>query len=368
MNVGMATIFQNPGAQQPDHEVYAEELRLAEQAEGLGFDSLWGVEHHFTDYTMCPDVLQFLSYLAGRTRRVQLGSMVVVLPWHDPLRVAEQVAMLDALSGGRAILGIGRGLGRVEFEGFRVPMDESRARFVESAQMILEGLETGVCRSNGTIVRQPAAPIRPRPARTFRGRTYAAAVSPESMRIMAELGIGILIIPQKPWETVIAELAEYRALYREVNGTDPIPTVCAGWVFCDEDEGRAREMAVRWIGGYWDSVVKHYELAGAHFAQTKGYEYYDRMADILRQGGTDPAIEFFLNLQIWGTPKQCLERIRETTARVGAETFVAVFRYAGMPIAEAERNYHLFARAILPELKRDGASRPGPRPAVPAAS
>src|SRR5260221_9818480 len=132
MHVGMGVIFQGEGEGRTDRNVYRNELRLAELAEPLGFESLWGVEHHFTDYTMCPDVLQFLSYMAGKTQRLQLGSMVVVLPWHDPLRVAEQVSMLDHLSGGRFIFGIGRGLGRVEFEGFRVPMDESRGRFVES--------------------------------------------------------------------------------------------------------------------------------------------------------------------------------------------------------------------------------------------
>ena len=89
MHVGMAAVFQNPGKVRPDQEVYRNELRLAELAEPLGFESIWGVEHHFTDYTMCPDVLQFLTYMAGRTERAQLGSMVVVLPWHDPIRVAE---------------------------------------------------------------------------------------------------------------------------------------------------------------------------------------------------------------------------------------------------------------------------------------
>ena len=84
---------------------------------------------------MCPDVLQYLTYFAGRTERIQLGSMVVVLPWHDPLRVAEQVIMLDHMSNGRFILGIGRGLGRVEFEGFGVNQEDSRAIFVEAAQM-----------------------------------------------------------------------------------------------------------------------------------------------------------------------------------------------------------------------------------------
>ena len=89
MQLGFAAIFQNPENSTTDGEVYRNELRLANLAEPLGFDSIWGVEHHFTDYTMCPDVLQFLTYMAGRTTRVKLGSMVVVLPWHDPIRVAE---------------------------------------------------------------------------------------------------------------------------------------------------------------------------------------------------------------------------------------------------------------------------------------
>ena len=97
MHVGMAAIFQNPDRRAVGRDVYRDELRLADLAEPLGFESIWGVEHHFTDYTMCPDVLQFLTYMAGRTQRLQLGSMVVVLPWHDPLRVAEEVSMLDHL-------------------------------------------------------------------------------------------------------------------------------------------------------------------------------------------------------------------------------------------------------------------------------
>ncbi|MGH7897006.1 MAG: LLM class flavin-dependent oxidoreductase, partial [Candidatus Binatia bacterium] len=135
MHVGMGVIFQGAGEGRTDRNVYRNELRFADLAEPLGFESIWGVEHHFTDYTMCPDVLQFLTYCAGRTHRLQLGSMVVVLPWHDPLRVAEQVVMLDHMCDGRLIFGIGRGLGRVEFGGFRVNQEESRERFIESAQM-----------------------------------------------------------------------------------------------------------------------------------------------------------------------------------------------------------------------------------------
>src|ERR1700757_2294063 len=222
MHVGYAPVFQNPGNALPDAEVYRQELRLAEMAEPLGFDSIWSVEHHFTDYTMCPDVLQFLTYMAGKTQHVKLGTMVIVLPWHDPIRVAEQVSLLDHLSGGRLILGLGRGLARIEYEGFRLDQNEGRSRFVEYAQLVLNALESGYM-EGGEITRQPRRAIRPFPSRSFRGRTYAAAVSPESVPIMAKLGIGLLVIPQKPWDSVKQDFDNYHRTWREMNGAMPIP-------------------------------------------------------------------------------------------------------------------------------------------------
>ena len=356
MQVGMASIFQNPGRVRADREVYMIELRLADLAEPLGFQSIWGVEHHFTDYTMCPDVLQFLSYMAGRTRTVQLGSMVVVLPWHDPMRVAEEVSMLDNLSGGRLILGMGRGAGKVEFDGFRLSMDESRPRFVECAEMLLRGLEQGYCEYDGAFVKQPRAAIRPAPFKSFRGRTYAAAVSPESVRIMAELGVGILIIPQKPWKEVARELEAYREVYRQVNGVDAPPPISAGWTFCDASSARAEEMARRYIGGYYQTVLDHYQFQGDHLAQTKGYEYYGKMAEKIHQYGTDTVIDYFMNLQVWGTPEQCYEKILDIHARTGNSHYVGVFSYAGMPYDEAERNLRHFAKEVMPPLQKLGIS------------
>jgi len=245
MHVGMSTVFQNPHQAISDQEVYRNELRLADQAEPLGFQSIWGVEHHFTDYTLCPDVIQFLTYMAGRTEKLLLGSMVVVLPWHDPMRVAEEVSMLDNLSGGRMVLGIGRGLARVEFEGFRLDMSQSRARFTEAAEMILEGLEQGYCEYDGEIIKQPRRDIRPAPFKSFKGRTYAAAVSPESAQIIAQLGAGVLIIPQKPWEEAARELEAYREAYRRVNGTEALPPVVVGWL--QYVNGGQTPMGVSWV-------------------------------------------------------------------------------------------------------------------------
>ena len=368
MHVGLAAVFQNPKKARSDIDVYRNELRLAAEAEPLGFESVWGVEHHFTDYTMCPDVLQFLTYMAGRTQRAGLGSMVVVLPWHDPLRVAEEVSMLDNISDGRLILGLGRGAGRVEFDGFRLSMDESRDRFVESAEMLLRGLETGHCEYAGKFVRQPRAAIRPAPFKTFRGRTYAAAVSPESMPIMAKLGVGILVIPQKPWPEVAKELDAYRTTYRDINRTEAPPPVCAGWTFCDESAERAHDMALRYIGGYYQAVLDHYNFQGDHLAKTKGYEYYGKMSEKIAQYGTDKVIEYFMNLQVWGTPEQCYEKILDVRGRVGNDTFVGVFSYAGMDYGEAERNMRLFARTVMPQLQKlPPASAPAPAAAAPRA-
>ncbi|HCB33753.1 MAG TPA: LLM class flavin-dependent oxidoreductase [Acidimicrobiaceae bacterium] len=348
----MSVIFQNPDEAVPDRQIFAQDLALACQAEPLGFDSIWSVEHHFTDYTMCPDVLQFLTYMAGVTERISLGTMVCVLPWHDPLRVVEQVSLLDNLSQGRLILGLGRGTGRIEFDGFRTEMATARKRFAESAEMILTALENGYASYDGELVSQPRVDIRPRPFASMRGRTYAAAVSPESARIMAEMGVGILIVPQKPWSAVEEELQDYRDVYREANDAEPPPPLVAGWTFVDESADRAETLARKWIGAYWDTIVKHYEFDQPHLKNTPGYEHHGLIYDRLTApGGMEKMEEFFVGLQLWGTPQQVTEKIVELQNRTWMDGFMGVFSYAGMPADEAQRNMSLFAARVMPELK-----------------
>src|SRR5512144_3410884 len=115
----------------PDAAVLAEHLAMGDLAEPLGFDSIFALEHHFTGYAMSPSPTHLLAYYAGRTKRVQLGTAVIVLPWHDPVRVAEEIALLDIMCGGRCLFGFGRGAASTEYEGFRIPMGEARPRFVE---------------------------------------------------------------------------------------------------------------------------------------------------------------------------------------------------------------------------------------------
>ncbi len=352
MKVGVSAMFQNPGNHVSDRELWQEELKIVSRAESLGFDSVWGIEHHFTDYILCPDVVQMLTYVASRTERVELGTSVIVAPWHDPMRVAETVSVLDHMSDGRMILGFGRGLAKVEYDGYRVSMDESRQRFIESVDAVCRGLEQGYVEYDGEFVQQPRRDIRPAPFKTFRGRTYAAAVSPESARIMAELGIGILIVIQKPWEQVEAELAEYRGVFKEVNGVDAPPPITASVTYCDENEDRAAEMAEKYIGGYFKTVVKHYEVEADHFGKAKGYESYAGMRDALDQMGLDGMAKFFYDLQVWGTPEQCYEKVLELRRHTGTRHLANNFSFAGMPFEQANRSMELFASAVAPELQK----------------
>ncbi|MEC8975614.1 MAG: LLM class flavin-dependent oxidoreductase, partial [Actinomycetota bacterium] len=352
MHVGMALVFQNPDDLRDDREVYDAELALGLKAESLGFQSLWTVDHHFSGYSMSPDPLQILTWFAGQTQDLLLGTAVIVLPWHDPLRVAEQVTLLDNMSGGRLLLGIGRGLARLEYEGFRVDRSTSRERFIEYADALLTGLEEGGLHYEGEFLNQPHRDLRPAPQRSFVGRTWAAAVSPESAPIMARLGAGLLVIPQKPWEVVAADVAAYEKTWAaEHPHKPPPPPLSGGFVFVDESADRAAELAHKYIGNYYRSILEHYELATRSNFDVRGYEFYSNVADHVENRGLDGAAEDFISLMPWGTPDQVIEKVAAIEANIGIAGFFPFFSYGGMPYDEVSRNVDLFVDAVMPELK-----------------
>jgi alkanesulfonate monooxygenase SsuD/methylene tetrahydromethanopterin reductase-like flavin-dependent oxidoreductase (luciferase family) len=351
MNCGIAMFFQGLG--RADREVYRNEIRLGDLAEPLGYQAIWSVEHHFDDYTMVPDVTQFLTFWAARTKHVQLGSEVVVLPWHNPIRVAEEVAMLDQLSNGRFIFGMGRGVARLEFEGLGVNQEASRDLFIESVQMILRGLDTGVCEFDGKVVHQVRREIRPRPVRSFRDRAFAAITSPESAEIMARLGIGVMLIPAKPRDLVRADLAAYRRAFREIHGRPGPAPISVCFVYCDENAARAEEATTKYLTAYQLSAFRHYEMTDENLPRIKGYESYRAAQQALAApGGIDAAVKGFIATQAWGTPEACYEKLREHHELVGAQAMILVFSYGGMPYDMAERSMRLFAAKTMPEVRK----------------
>ena len=150
IQIGITQIAQSFGYDAiSDTQVYEEEISGALLAEELGYDLVSMVEHHFEDYALCPDNFVYLAHLAAQTSRIKLMTGAVIVPWNTPLRVAERIALLDELSDGRVIFGMGRGLSRREYEQFGIDMDTSRERFDEAVPMIIKALETGFIEGDG---------------------------------------------------------------------------------------------------------------------------------------------------------------------------------------------------------------------------
>ena len=372
MKVGIA-LNMLAQAGRSDAAVVGEHLAMGDLAEPLGFDSLFALEHHFTGYAMSPAPTQLLAYYAGRTRKIQLGTAVIVLPWHDPVRVAEQIALLDILCGGRCLFGFGRGAASVEYEGFRVPMGEARPRFVEAAQIIVKALAQDSFEHDGEFFQIPRTAIRPRPISHPERRFYASAVSPDSAEIMAKLGFGVLMVMQNEWPKAAEDIGRYREIAFAA-GHQPRPPIILTNVCCAESRDEAHERAVKYLGEKWQSIDDHYHFSDGHLSTVRGYESYGKMARTYAKIGESAetrkkATDFYVGIQIVGTPKDCLDQIAELQRLTGLDHLVTEYSFGAMPHEEAELNMRLFADKALPVLQRDPAfvGTGVPQPATPAA-
>ena len=360
MHVGLATGFANH-SKIDDHRFVQEELAQLELADELGFDSVWITEHHFSDYSISPNPLFYLAHLAGRTRRVRLGTQVVVVPWHDPVRLAEEIAMLDHMSGGRAIIGFGRGLSRMEYEGLRVDQGEARQRFDESVAMVMRAMDTGVI-EGGELFKQPAREIRPRPYRSLKGRAFCAAGSPSSMVAAAKLGLGRLYLGQpmvaghKSDESILGRVAREDAAdawletWRSSHpGATPVSPFVSNLVFVDESGDRARELARVYTANTFRAAVKNYEMTSDHHGTVKGYETYAAIRMTPEQA--EQAAENAYLSSIAGTPQEVLEQLDEVRRQREPQGMMPHLYTGGMSHEAAVRSIRLFARDCLAEMK-----------------
>jgi alkanesulfonate monooxygenase SsuD/methylene tetrahydromethanopterin reductase-like flavin-dependent oxidoreductase (luciferase family) len=352
MDIGMMMVFASYGWDNiADEKVWDEEIRLARLAADSGFDALWSAEHHFFDYSFCPDNLQLMTYLAGVCPGVGLGTAAVIVPWHDPLRVAEQAAVLDMLSRGRLRLGLGRGLARREFAAFRMSMDESRERFDEAAPMIVAALRTGFIEGKGKFYNQPRVEIRPRPQYSFDGRIYAVAASEDSIDSAAKLGAHIVMFADRPWEMRLPAIEHGRQLHRKYHGGAPPQIMLTEFCVCGTDLAQTEEEARQFQGKFVESNFHHYEFLGEHFKTVKGYDAYQQKAEIARTGGIEGAVKGFMQAASWGTPDKILRGLEERRRFIGDFELNVAFRFGGIPYDIAERGLKLFAAEVLPVLK-----------------
>jgi alkanesulfonate monooxygenase SsuD/methylene tetrahydromethanopterin reductase-like flavin-dependent oxidoreductase (luciferase family) len=365
MQVGVTLFFQNytdwdrydaKAFDQPpavsDTTIYAEDLALGDLIEPLGFDSIWTVEHHHTPYTMIPDPTQLLSYYAGRTARVGMGTMVMVLPWHQPLHVAERISILDNLLQGRRLtIGFGRGASAKEYEPLGISMEDSRDMFMESLDVVRLALTRPRFSYRGRRFTVAETSLRPTPrSADLVDRMYCSWGSPQTLPIAANAGLGMLIIPMKPWEAYRQDLRDYNDI-REANGWEPMAPIMVCWIYCSADPVEAQATAWTYMGNYWDSAGRHYGFASPDaFKDVRGYEYYQQLAERHVELGTADANAAFAETQIYGTPDQCRDKLRSIQRVTGASEVVLVFRYGGMPADTAEASMRLFASHVLPDV------------------
>ena len=311
---------------------YKDFIDYVQAAEALGFESLFMVEHHFTGSGQVSSSLGLLSYLAARTKRMRLGTAVVVLPWHNPALLAEQVATLDVLSGGRVDFGVGRGYRKAEFEQFCIPMDEAQERHEECLEFILKAWTTpGRFSHHGKRWHYENVVVEPAPLQQPHPPIWMAGGTPGGIRYIASRNYGLLLDQL----ATVDQVAERVRIYLDGLSAQGLPRdasrvgVTRGLHIIHNEAEREKAMARR------RDVMKNIgDLARRPGAAGTSY---DEMVAADDAG-------------LIGTPDELVEKLNRLAAS-GVE-------YVLLSNATATRqSLEIFAREIMPRV----------RPTVPAA-
>jgi alkanesulfonate monooxygenase SsuD/methylene tetrahydromethanopterin reductase-like flavin-dependent oxidoreductase (luciferase family) len=319
-----------------DSQTYGSFIDYVLHAEQLGYRSLFVVEHHFTGNSQVSASLNLLSFLAGRTTRMRLGTAVVVLPWHNPVLLAEQVATLDLLSGGRFDFGVGKGYRDSEFESFCIPKAEATERF-EECMAILRKAWT----SEGRFTHQGKhwnfrdIVVEPRPLQRPHPPFWMGAGSFEGIERAGREGYNLLLDQLAPIELVIERVAVYRAAL-EARGERydgmRVGVTRAVQIVANAQE-RSRAFAQR---------RKTLSAIGA-LARGPGAERYQNAASF---ADADLASE---NAALIGTPEEIAAQLRQLQA--GGVDYVLLIDSGG-----SKETLRIFAEELMPQFRDAPAS------------
>lgn len=337
LGFGLITCQRYPGDPRTDAELYAEALALAEDAERLGFDSVWTSEHHFVDDSYLPSVLTLSAAIAARTRRVAIGTGLMLAPLHEPLRVAEDAAVVDLISGGRLVLGVGLGWRAEEFEGLGIRIGD-RVRRLEDSIAVYRQAWSGELVTGGEHLGYADVPVRPLPARPGGPPIWIGGLSEPAIRRAGRLADGFMATEVTP-----ASLASQVEIAREAH-------VRAGR---DEEFAIAVHLPTfAWHGDdAWD-LVRPY-----HWYITWKYDDMDGARH--RQGDPPPAPEIDAALDaslrdqiVLGTPAEVAERIRELAdAAGGGLHYIARLYFPGLAPDVQREAMRIFAEEVAPSLR-----------------
>jgi len=323
-----------PDRMSPFEGYYREVLEEVALAEELGWECFWFTEHHFLPYGgAIPNPAGFLSAAAARTSTIRLGSAISILPLHHAVQIAEDYAMVDAISGGRLEFGIGLGNTAIDFQVFGVDREESRARFEESIEIILKAWTRDRWSHDGAFWQMQDVSVFPRPVQQPHPPIWVAGVSPESLGWAGRHGCNIMTVAHSfPPEAYVPGIAAWRAGIEET-GSDPRNFHCKLHlrVWVDEDSERARTVAEAAIAQY-----EHVATVGRERRIPKPPGPYD-WAGMLASGRN-----------AYGTPEECIRAIQNTLRNYEFDILSTTFNYGGIPHDQVMAAMRLFAREVMP--------------------
>jgi alkanesulfonate monooxygenase SsuD/methylene tetrahydromethanopterin reductase-like flavin-dependent oxidoreductase (luciferase family) len=330
-------------------QYFAECLAVAEEADALGFAHARSVEHYFERYGgYSPNPIVFLSAVAARTKKMRLVTGAVVPAFNNPLKLAGEIAMLDAISGGRFDVGFARAFLPHEFRRFRISPDESIARFREGLEQIELLLTQENVSHHGQFHSFDNVTSLPRPTQKPRPKFYIASTrTQDSFEFAGRQGHALMSIPIGPLKDL---LPAYRNAWRAAGHPGNGEVMIAVHMFCHEDARLAREIPRRQFEDYFTAL---FESAGEWTKGTSSKDYKGYDVSISRMKN------FTLETQIeaggaWvGTPDEIKTIIRRFESTIGTLEHASLqINFGTLDIAEAQRSMRLFAREVLPEFRK----------------
>ncbi|WP_433088540.1 LLM class flavin-dependent oxidoreductase [Dactylosporangium sp. CA-052675] len=337
-----------------DHQVLRETLEEIGLADELGFDSVWLAEHHFSKYGILGSPVHFGMAVAERTKRITIGTAVLVLPLHDPLRLAEDIAALDVLSGGRVSIGVGRGYQPSEFAGFGIPLAESKERYQETLEVLRLALSQENFSYHGKYFTYDNITTYPRPYTPGGPPILQGTVSPESFRDRGAVGESIITSPNF---TPLGIMQKNYDLYRQAmteNGFDiaayDVPFMQQVWVG-DGDEG-LREAAQAALN-YYKSVGK--VIPGSEEAMEQEKKYYAAVAKNIDLLTLEQTLTHGGN---FGSAQRVIETIEMLGEQLGVNHYIGWLRIPSLERKAALRSMEEFATKVIPYFRAKDAVKP----------
>jgi alkanesulfonate monooxygenase SsuD/methylene tetrahydromethanopterin reductase-like flavin-dependent oxidoreductase (luciferase family) len=328
-------------------DYFADALALSEEAETLGYTHIRIVEHYFHYYGgYSPNPMLFLAAAAQRTRRMRLVTGAVLPAFNHPLKLAGEIGMLDALSGGRLDVGFARAFLPHEFRRFAVSPDESVARFREGVEQVDLLLRQENVSHAGRFHTIRDTTSLPRPTQKPRPKFYVAALNtPQSFAFAGERGYSIMAIPFVG-EKMRALLAAYRDAWAAAGHPGAGEVMLAFHMYCDEDGERARALAAPLLDNYLRSLADAAsEWLDGRISQD--YPGYDKVVAGLR--ASSAAAQIADGVAWVGSPDEIADAIRRTHDALGGFEHASLqVNFNTMPLDAAQRSMRLFARAVMP--------------------